>query len=204
MEYPLIVQLDIGQDDFIQVEILEQRLDMQLARKSYLKAFAAESAVLGAAAVFILFFQNVILPDRAWFCLFFWALFAFHFVYNYFFGCKREFSLAVNHLLTNRDGHTFFTPEKGMAYFFENRCEYLTDEQRRFFDYDRIRHIKKTRHLFIFVMKRSREKNMRGFAYMVIPKRNLSDEQHKFLDSICDEIIRKYSLAPWTDSSIMD
>lgn len=204
MEYPLIVQLDISQDDYIQVEILEQRLDMQLARKSFLRAFAAESAVLGAVAVFLVFFQHTVLARSAWLCLFFWVLFAFHFVYNYFFGCRREFSLAVSHLLTSRENHTFFTPERGLAYFFKDRCEYLTDEQRRFFDYSQIRHIKITRHLFIFVMKRSKNKSMRGFAYMVIPKRNMTDEQRDFLGRICSGITEKFSLRPWTDSSIMD
>ena len=34
MEYPLILDLSVTQDDFIQVEILEQELDAQLYKKS--------------------------------------------------------------------------------------------------------------------------------------------------------------------------
>ena len=34
MEYPLILDLSVTQDDFIQVEILEQELDAQLYKKA--------------------------------------------------------------------------------------------------------------------------------------------------------------------------
>ena len=34
MEYPLIIELNVTQDDFIEVEILEQELDAQLYKKS--------------------------------------------------------------------------------------------------------------------------------------------------------------------------
>ena len=138
-----------------------------------------------------------------YFVLFFYMLFAFHFVYTYFWGAKREFNLAVQHLLMNKDTNEFFTPEKGMVYFYEDRCEFLTDEQRRYFDYSLIKHIKVIRHLYIFVMKRSKEKNLKGFAYMVIPKRNLYGDEQQALDSICTDIIERYQLKPWVDSDIL-
>lgn len=203
MDYPLQIELDITQDDFITVEILEQELDRQLNKKGYLKAFLFQSALLLSAAVLIFFFRDVILWQSVYFVIFFEILFAFHFIYNYFFGCKREFSLAVSHILQNRENHSFFSPEQGFAFFYDDRCEYLTNEQRRYFNYDKINNIKITKHLFIFVMKRSKEKNMRGFAYMVIPKRNMSDDQQEFLAKICDDIVKKYDLKPWVDSDIM-
>lgn len=203
MDYPLQIELDITQDDFITVEILEQELDRQLNQKGFLKAFLCQSTLLLAAAILIYCFRNVILWQSVYFVIFFEIIFAIHFIYNYFFGCKREFSLAVNHILQNRENHSFFSPENGFAFFYENRCEYLTNEQRRYFDYDKINNIKITKHLFIFVMKRSKEKNMRGFAYMVIPKRNMGEEQQDFLAKICGNIVEKYDLKPWVDSDIM-
>ena len=53
-------------------------------------------------------------------------------------------------------------------------------------------------------MKRSKEKGLKGFAYMVIPKRNLDEKQERFLDRICTRITEQYSLKPWTDSEILD
>lgn len=202
MEYPLQVELDISQDDFIMVEILEQELESRLARKSYLRTFVLESVICALISIMIVFMKNIIAFEAVYFVLFFWMLFLAIFLLNYFSGYKKEFSYAVNHILTQKDSHTFFTPEKGMAFFYEDRAEYLTDEQRRFFSYDKIQNIKITDHLFIFVMKRCKEKSMRGFAYMVIPKRNLSESQEIFLNEICDGIVKKYNLKEWIKSEI--
>ena len=101
-----------------------------------------------------------------------------------------------------KDSMEFFTAEKGLVYFYENKCEYLTNEQRRFFEYDKIGNIKIIKHLYIFVMKRSKDKSMKGFAYMVIPRRNMNDHQQKQLDEICASIIKKYDLKEWVTSQI--
>ena len=110
--------------------------------------------------------------------------------------------MAVQHLLHNKDTQEFFTPERGMVLFYEDRCEYLTNEQRRFFDYDLIKNIKIIKHLYIFVMKRSKEKNLRGFAYMVIPRRNLTDNQKQQMDEICARIVKENDLKEWVKSEI--
>ena len=89
-----------------------------------------------------------------------------------------------------------------MALFYEDKCEYLTNEQRRFFDYDQIKNIKNIKHLYIFVMKRSKEKNLRGFAYMVIPKRNLTGNQMQQMDEICARIVEEKHLEEWVTSDI--
>ena len=53
-------------------------------------------------------------------------------------------------------------------------------------------------------MKRSKKREHTGFAYMVIPRRNMDEEQERFLDRICARITEQYSLKPWTDSEILD
>lgn len=204
MEYPLIIDLNVTQDDFIQVEILEQELDAQLYKESIKKAFIIETAVIGAiiAAMGIMVAKGIILPIALAFPFFFWLMFFIHFVYNYKWGIQREFNMAVQHLLQNKDSMEFFTSEKGLVYFYQDKCEYLTNEQRRFFEYDLIKNIKIIKHLYIFVMKRSKEKGLRGFAYMVIPRRNMTEDQQKQLDEICAGIVEKYQLKEWVKSKI--
>ena len=204
MEYPLQVELDISQDDFISVEILEQELDMQLAKKAYKKGFVMQSIFCIAMACVVFALRNIIMLETIYFVIGAWLILLFNFLINYFSGCKKEFSFAVTHILENKDDHTFFTPEKGMAFFYEDKAEYLTNEQRRYFDYDKIQNIKITRHLFIFVMKRSKEKAMQGFAYMIIPRRNLTDDEDARLNTICENIVEKYELKEWMKSEIMD
>lgn len=202
MDYPIQIELDITQDDFIQVEILEQELDMLLAKKSYLNFFILQTAVISVLALAVFLLRNVIMWQSVFFLLAFWLIFAFHFLYNYFFGAKREFNMGVSHILQNSDNHSFFKPEKGMAFFYEDRCEYLTNEQRRYFSYDKINNIKITPHLFIFVMKKVKNKDMKGFAYMVIPKRNADRADLENLEKICREIQQRYCLKPWVESEI--
>lgn len=204
MEYPLQIELDVTQDDFIEVEILEQELEAQLWKESLKKTFIVETVVIALVIALVLFLasKGTIMVMTVIFPVFFWICFLVHFVYTYKWGVRREFNMAVQHLLHNKDTQEFFTPEKGMVFFFEERCEYLTNEQRRFFDYDKIQNIKIIKHLYIFVMKRSKEKNLRGFAYMVIPRRNLTDSQQQMLDEICAGIVEKYDLKEWVKSEI--
>ncbi len=204
MEYPLQIELNVNQDDFIEVEILEQELEAQLWKESLKKTFAIETAVIALAIAIVVYFANkgTIMMATVGFPVFFWILFLINFVYTYKWGVKREFNMAVQHLLKNKESHEFFTSEKGMVLFFEDRCEYLTNEQRRFFEYDKIKNIKIIKHLYIFVMKRSKEKNLRGFAYMVIPRRNLTEDQQNILDGICTQIVEKYDLKEWVKSQI--
>ena len=116
MEYPLKIDVNITQDDYIEVEILEQALDMELWKKSLVKTFAIETAVMALLSVLIVYLSSrgVIIMRTIYFVLFFYMLFAFHFVYTYFQGAKREFNMAVQHLLMNKDTNEFFTPEKGI------------------------------------------------------------------------------------------
>ena len=204
MEYPLQIELDITQDDFIEVEILEQELEAQLWKKSVKKTFIIETVVIALAIALVLWLANkgTIMALTVIFPVFFWFCFLVHFVYTYNWGVKREFNMAVQHLLHNKDTQEFFTPERGMVLFYEDRCEYLTNEQRRFFDYDLIKNIKIIKHLYIFVMKRSKEKNLRGFAYMVIPRRNLTDNQKQQMDEICARIVKENDLKEWVKSEI--
>ena len=204
MEYPLIIELNVTQDDFIEVEILEQELDAQLYKKSIKKSFVIETVAVGLimAVMAVMASKGSIMTAALAFPAFFWLMFLIHFVYNYKWGIQREFSMGVQHLLQNKDSMEFFTAERGMVYFYEDKCEYLTNEQRRFFDYDLIRNIKIIKHLYIFVMKRSKEKSLRGFAYMVIPRRNMDENQQQQLDEICASIIKKYDLKEWITSRI--
>ena len=205
-EYPLEIELDITQDDYIEVEILEQIVNRDWQIKDHRRTFLIQSAVCACVALLFAFLslqgriakESLLLVAVAWiFCL-------VHFLYSYKIGYNVDFNHAVNQMLQNRETNTFFTPEKGYAYFYEDRCEFLTNEQRRYFDYSLIQNIKIIKHIYIFVMKRSKEKGLKGFAYMVIPKRNLDEKQERFLDRICTRITEQYSLKPWTDSEILD
>lgn len=205
MEYPLILDLDIIQDDFIQVELLEQAIDVEQSKKDYKNLFKIQRAgtALLSLAMGAVILKGIISPLSLIIPAFALAVFTVGLYFNIT-GAKREFAMAAQHLISHRENSTFFTPERGMAYFYRDRCEYLTNEQRRYFDYSLIKHIKITRLEFIFVMKKSKEKNLKGFAYMIIPKRNLAEGQEEFLQKICRDIIEKYSLSPWTDISILD
>ena len=204
MEYPLIIDLYVEQDDFIEVEILEEELDKEIHKKSMKTAFIIETVMIAAvmAGMAVMATKGMIMSLALIFPAFFWLLFLFHFIYNYKWGIQHDFNMAVQHLLENKDSQRFFTSEKGLVYFYEDRCEYLTNEQRRFFEYDKIGNIKIIKHLYIFVMKRSKDKSMKGFAYMVIPRRNMNDHQQKQLDEICASIIKKYDLKEWVTSQI--
>lgn len=204
MEYPFKIELDVTQDDFIEVEILEQELEAQLWKKSVKKTFIIETAVIALAMCIIAYMasKGTILMLTLIFPVFFWFIFLFHFIYTYKWGVKREFNMAVGHILQNKDTQVFFTPERGMVLFYEDKAEYLTNEQRRYFSYDVIKNIKIIKHLYIFVMKRTKDKNLRGFAYMVIPRRNMSLQEQETLDKICSGIVEKYKLEEWVKSDI--
>ena len=204
MEYPFKIELDVTQDDFIEVEILEQELEAQLWKKSVKKTFIIETAVIAMAMCIIAYMasKGIILMLTLIFPVFFWFIFLFHFIYTYKWGVKREFNMAVGHILQNKDTQVFFTPERGMVLFYEDKGEYLTNEQRRYFSYDVIKNIKIIKHLYIFVMKRTKDKNLRGFAYMVIPRRNMDLQEQETLDKICSEIVEKYKLEEWVKSDI--
>ena len=204
MEYPLQIELNVTQDDFIEVEILEQELEAQLWKESLKKTFIIETAAIALAIAVVVYFANkgTIMMATVGFPVFFWIIFLIQFVYTYKWGVKREFNMTIQHLLESKDTHEFFTPERGMVLFFEDRCEYLTNEQRRFFDYDKIRSIKIIKHLYIFVMKKTKDKNLRGFVYMVIPRRNLDSAQQQQLDEICARITQQYELKEWMKSQI--
>ena len=204
MEYPFKIELDVTQDDFIEVEILEQELEAQLWKKSVKKTFIIETAVIAMAMCIIAYMasKGKILMLTLIFPVFFWFIFLFHFIYTYKWGVKREFNMAVGHILQNKDTQVFFTPERGMVLFYEDKAEYLTNEQRRYFSYDVIKNIKIIKHLYIFVMKRTKDKNLRGFAYMVIPRRNMNLQEQETLDKICSGIVEKYKLEEWVKSDI--
>ena len=204
MNYPIEVNLDITQDDFIAVDILEQAADIPLAKKAARSAFVAESVVIAVGVALVLVFRDFFAFELIYFLGGFWLLFAANFALNYFRGIDREFKLNMTNLLKNSRTGTIYTPESGLAFFWEDRREYLTNEQRRYFTYDKVQHIKETRHLFIFIMKRAKDKGLRGFAWMVLPKRNLTPRQEEEFRTLCRMIIEKYSLKPWTDFALFD
>ena len=205
MEYPLQIDVNITQDDYIQVEILEQELEKKLLLKETKKTFIIETIIMAvvAAGVAVMAAKGIIMYRTLYFVAGIWMIFLINFLYTYFLGAKREYNMAVRHLLQNKDSHEFFTPERGMICFYEDRAEFLTNEQRRYFDYSLVKNIKIIKHLYIFVMKRSKEKNLRGFAYMVVPKRNLYPDEEIMLNEICRNIVEKYKLEPWVESEII-
>ena len=205
MEYPLQIDVNITQDDYIQVEILEQELEKKLLLKETKKTFIIETIIMAvvAAGVAVMAAKGIIMYRTLYFVAGIWMIFLINFLYTYFLGAKREYNMAVRHLLQNKDSHEFFTPERGMICFYEDRAEFLTNEQRRYFDYSLVKNIKIIKHLYIFVMKRSKEKNLRGFAYMVVPKRNLYPDEEVMLNEICRNIVEKYKLEPWVESNII-
>ena len=205
MEYPLQIDVNITQDDYIQVEILEQELEKKLLLKETKKTFIIETIIMAvvAAGVAVMAAKGIIMYRTLYFVAGIWMIFLINFLYTYFLGAKREYNMAVRHLLQNKDSHEFFTPERGMICFYEDRAEFLTNEQRRYFDYSLVKNIKIIKHLYIFVMKRSKEKNLRGFAYMVVPKRNLYPDEEIMLNEICRNIVEKYKLEPWVESNII-
>ena len=205
MEYPLQIDVNITQDDYIQVEILEQELEKKLLLKETKKTFIIETIIMAvvAAGVAVMAAKGIIMYRTLYFVAGIWMIFLINFLYTYFMGAKREYNMAVRHLLQNKDSHEFFTPERGMICFYEDRAEFLTNEQRRYFDYSLVKNIKIIKHLYIFVMKRSKEKNLQGFAYMVVPKRNLYPDEEVMLNEICRNIVEKYKLEPWVESEII-
>ena len=205
MEYPLQIDVNITQDDYIQVEILEQELEKKLLLKETKKTFIIETIIMAvvAAGVAVMAAKGIIMYRTLYFVAGIWMIFLINFLYTYFLGAKREYNMAVRHLLQNKDSHEFFTPERGMICFYEDRAEFLTNEQRRYFDYSLVKNIKIIKHLYIFVMKRSKEKNLRGFAYMVVPRRNLYPDEEVMLNEICRNIVEKYKLEPWVESNII-
>lgn len=204
MTFPIKVNLDITQDDFIAVDILEQAADIPLAKKAARTNFLIESGVLAGCLCLFFIFKNKIAFEVVYFLAGFWVLFAAHFVYTYFKGIDSEFRLYVTNLLKNSQSGTIYTPERGEASFWEDKREYLTNEQRRYFDYDKIQFIKETRHLFIFIMKRTKEKNLNGFVWMVLPKRNMTPRQEDDFRQLCRDITEKYGLKEWTDFPLFD
>ena len=205
LEYPLQIDVNITQDDYIQVEILEQELEKKLLLKETKKTFIIETIIMAvvAAGVAVMAAKGIIMYRTLYFVAGIWMIFLINFLYTYFLGAKREYNMAVRHLLQNKDSHDFFTPERGMICVYQDRAEFLTNEQRRYFDYSLVKNIKIIKHLYIFVMKRSKEKNLRGFAYMVVPKRNLYPDEEIMLNEICRNIVEKYKLEPWVESNII-
>lgn len=203
-ENPLHIEIAVEQSDFIQVEMLENVIDSQDLKKETLRTFLIQSAVCFLAAVFFLI-QNWVAKEAWWFCLVFFLFFALHFLYNYFYGIQQDLYRNLAHLIqSDAKGNTFFLPEEGMVNFYPEKVEYLTNENRRYFEYNQIAHIKITKLLFIFVMKNSTEKSMRGFQYMVVPKRCLQTSQEEQLNDLCDFIVSTYGLTAWTDTDLFN
>ena len=201
---PIDIELDLTQEDFIQTEIMECLVDAGDLKSESAKAFIYQTLVCSVIA-FIMFISKSLARESLIFPLVFFALFLINFLYKYFYGIENELKNNLNHMIeSNRNGNVFFTPESGMIRLYDDRAEYLTNENRRYFNYTSIAHIKQTKLLYIFVMKNSREKSMRGFMYMIIPKRCLTEEQIPLMNKLCEEITQRYNLSPWTDISIMD
>lgn len=202
--YPLNIEVKLIQEDFIEVELIENIIDANQQRKEALNAYIVQTIMMiGIGAG--LFIASWAAKESLYFVLFFWVCFTINFVYRYFFGYRNELKLTMEHLIvSNQNGDEFFLEENGFANFLEENVEFLTNEQRRYFDYTLINNIKITKRLFIFVMKQSKEKGLRGFVYMIIPKRDLTEEQKEALLLFCQDIKQKYSLKEWVEKTIFD
>ncbi len=204
MQYPFQIDLNITQEDFIKVEILEQTLETQLAKKDSVKSIAMQVAIFLIASIGILSI-DVIANEALYLVLLFTVLAISNFLYMRFYGYENDFKLATSHLInSHQQGNIFFTAENGMVIFDYDKCEYLTNEQRRFFSYDYVKHIKETNDMYIFVMRQEKELNLKGFLYMIIPKRNLDTNQNEKIQKISSDITTKYNLTNWVNSPYFD
>lgn len=201
---PINIELDLRQEDFIQAEILENLADSLDLKSESLSAFFYQSMVCLVVCAVILISKNIV-NEALVFPGVFFVLFLLNFLYKYYYGIQNELNTNLNHIIqSNRKGNVFFTPERGVINLFADRGEYLTNENRRYFNYTNIAHIKNTKLLYVFVMKHSKDKALRGFVYMLIPKRCLSGQQTERLNVLCKFISEKYNLTPWIDNKLFD
>lgn len=204
MQYPFSIEVKLIQEDFIEVEMIENIIDTKQKKKESLKVYIIQSAVIALISA-MLFFTSWVAKESLYLALFFWILFTANFAYQYFFGHRNELKMTIKHLIeSNQNGNEFFSEEVGFVNFNEKDIELLTNEQRRYFDYELINSIKITKRLYIFVMKNTKEKSLRGFSYMIIPKRDLDHVQKEKLQKICEEIKIEYSLEEWIGTTIFD
>ena len=204
MKFPLNYEVTLIQEDFIEIELIENLIDCKDIRKSSVKTYIIQTAVTAIVSCFLWLSPSVAKVSLL-VTLMFFVIFTLYFLYNYFVGYKTDFDMTAQHLIkSNAQGNEFFKQEQGFVTFYEDRCEFLTDEQRRYFDLTLIDSVKITKRLFIFVMKPTKEKALRGFIYMPIPKRHLNDEQQAQLTEFCSMLKKKYFVKEWTDKTIFD
>lgn len=204
MKYPLHIEINATQDDFIQLEILQQAMLVEKQREINKKMFIGQScfSLFLLAVLLVLAIKGTVVGIS----LIIPAVIEIFFMGNLFSNnsnAQRDYSYTVNHMLQNRDSHAFFAEEQGFVEFYEDRCEFLTNLQRRYFGYENIDHIKITKFLYIFVMKKSKDKNLKDFEFMILPRRNMLDREDEQLSQICSSIIEKYQLTPWNDFTVV-
>lgn len=204
MNLPLTIDLALVQEDFIQVEIMEEMLDAQLVRQARKKTFVYQTIFCLILAV-ILGTQSWISNFALIFPAMFFLFFFLHFLYQYIWGYKTDLNHAISHMVeSDRQGNTFFTPEEGMAIFYADKCEYLTNEQRRYFTYDDIAHYKISKRLIIFVMKPTKRKDMRNFLFMIIPVRNIPPEILPQFQQFCIDLAHQHNISQWIGPTVFD
>ncbi len=204
MNFPIQIDIDINQQDFIQTEILELTENYEIEKKSCLKVFIYQSVFF--IGVIILFLNsNIIVDEAVYFPISFWFFSLVNFLYKYFIGSRTDYNYSIEHLIkSDAAGNKFFSSENGMIVFKEKEIEYLTNENRRYFSYDKLKNIKITKRLIVFVLKISKDKSIRGFHYMLIPKRCLNEENEEKVYKLIEDIKKEYNLKDWIECKILD
>ncbi len=204
MDFPIEINVEIEQTDFIQVEILELTENYILEQKSSIKTFLIQVLVLSAFIVIFLSFENIV-NEAIYFPIAFIIFCLINFLYKYFIGNKQDYNDNIEHLIkSDAMGNIFFKDERGMVLFNKDEIQFLTNINRRYFSYDKLKHIKQTKRLFVFVLKVLKDDSIRGFHYMIIPKRCLDEENLKKVCELVDNIKNEYKLSDWVDCKIFD
>ncbi len=204
MEQLLQIEIDLKQEDFIQVEIIEQTENYINNKKHAVKSLIYKSVVLAFLIVVFLVVKDIN-NIAVLFPLAFFGFFVLDFLYKYFIGYKKDYQYSIDHLIkADSEGYVFFTPERGLISLYKDRCEYLTNEERRYFSYDKIKHIKYTKRHIIFVLKAIKDKEIRGFLYMILPLRCIKEDEKEAVFTLCEEIKNEYKLSSWVSCPILD
>ncbi len=204
MDFPLELDIEILQTDFIQVEILELTESYNFEKKSCFKAFVGQ--ILVSLAFIIIFLISKDIQNTAiYFPVFFIIFFIINFLYKYFIGNKQDYNNNIEHLIkSDALGNRFFKDERGMVVFKKDEIQFLTNINRRYFSYDKLRHIKETKRLFVFVLKIEKDASIRGFHYMIIPKRCMDNQKLEKVYNLIENIKNEYNLTDWVNCKIFD
>ncbi len=204
MDYPLEFNIELFQTDFIQTEILELTENLEIEKKSCVKTFIIQTILLILTGLVFLSVESFA-REAVFIPIGFFIFILLNFLYKFFIGNKSDYKQAVEHLIkSDALGNQFFSPEKGMIVFNKENIEFLTNENRRYFSYDKLKHIKITKRLVVFVLKVSRDKSIRGFHYMILPKRCIDEKNEENIYKLIDDIKKEFNLKEWVECRVLD